>query len=94
MISLEYLENGNFKLGVYIVDVLYFVREGSYLNEVVYNCVILVYLVDRVIFMIFYGLSNDLCSLNLNENKYMIICEMELNFEIEVVSYDIYVFII
>lgn len=93
-ISLEYLENGNFKLGVHIADVSYFVREGSYLNEAAYNRATSVYLADRVIPMIPHGLSNDLCSLNPNENKYTITCEMELNSEIEVVSYDIYASII
>ena len=93
-ISLEKLDNGNYLLGVHIADVSYFVKDGGYLNEEAYNRATSVYLADRVIPMIPHGLSNDLCSLNPQERKYTITCQMELNKAAEVVNYDIYASII
>ncbi|MFA7417352.1 MAG: VacB/RNase II family 3'-5' exoribonuclease, partial [Acholeplasma sp.] len=93
-ISLEPLDDGHYKLGVHIADVAYFVKDGSFLNEAAYNRATSVYLADRVIPMIPHGLSNDLCSLNPNEDKYTLTCEMVLNKDAEVISHDIYASII
>ena len=92
--SLEPLDDGHYKLGVHIADVAYFVKDGSFLNEAAYNRATSVYLADRVIPMIPHGLSNDLCSLNPNEDKYTLTCEMVLNKDAEVISHDIYASII
>src|SRR5690606_15234235 len=93
-ISLEVLENGHYKLGVHIADVSYFVKAGSLLDTAAYARATSVYLADRVIPMIPHGLSNDLCSLNPNEDKYTLTCEMVLNKDAEVISHDIYASII
>lgn len=47
-----YLENGEIEVGVYIVDVMYYVKEGILLDKEVFNCFIFVYLVDWVFFML------------------------------------------
>lgn len=93
-IGLVKLPNGGFKLGVHIADVSYFVKEGSLLDKEAYKRATSVYLADRVIPMIPHGLSNDLCSLNPDEEKYTLTCEIYLNEDIEVTDYKLYASII
>ncbi len=85
-ISIEKLENGNFELGVYIADVSYYVKENSELDKEAYLRGTSVYLADRVIPMLPVRLSNDLCSLNPNEEKLVIACIMEVDNYGEVIS--------
>jgi ribonuclease R len=69
-ISFKDLEDGTFEIGVHIADVSYFVVPGTELDREAEKRGLSVYLVDRTIPMLPEILSNDLCSLNPNEDKF------------------------
>ncbi len=69
-ISYKDLGNGLYEIGVHIADVSHFVKEGSLLDKEARKRGTSVYLVDRTIPMLPEILSNDLCSLNPNEDKF------------------------
>ena len=71
-------ENGHFELGVHIADVSRYVVKGSLLDEEAYERGTSVYLADRVIPMLPFRLSNDLCSLNHDEDRYAMSCIMDV----------------
>lgn len=69
-LSIEYLENGGCEIGVHIADVTHFVKPKTALDKEAYLRSTSVYLVDRVLPMLPEKLSNGLCSLRPNEDKY------------------------
>ena len=69
-LSFEELEAGKLRIGVHIADVSHFVRPGSELDKEARKREFSVYLVDRTIPMLPEILSNDLCSLNPNVDRF------------------------
>ena len=69
-ISLERLENGHWRLGVHIADVVHFVRRRSSLDREARQRATSVYLPDRVIPMLPEVISNGLASLQPNRMRY------------------------
>lgn len=78
-LSLRILENGNFEVGIHIADVTYYVRPGTRLDEEAFRRGTSVYLVDRVVPMLPEKLSNFLCSLRPNEDKFCFSVIFELD---------------
>lgn len=64
------LGNGKYEIGVHIADVSHYVPINSILDQEAYERATSVYLVDRVVPMLPEVLSNGVCSLRPNEEKY------------------------
>lgn len=69
-ISFKKLENNEYEIGVHIADVSHFVVPKTALDDEAKKRGTSIYLVDRTIPMLPEILSNDLCSLNANEDKF------------------------
>lgn len=68
-LSIQYLENGQYEVGIHIADVSHYVLPGTALDKEAYRRSTSVYLVDRVLPMLPEKLSNELCSLRPLEDK-------------------------
>lgn len=69
-ISFRSLKGGWYEVGVHIADVGHFIEAGSALDNEAFKRATSVYLPDRVLPMLPERLSNELCSLRPNEDKY------------------------
>lgn len=78
-LSLQRLKNGNWEVGVHIADVSYYLKPGTILDKEAYERATSVYLVDRTIPMLPEILSNKLCSLRPNEEKFCFSAVFEID---------------
>lgn len=78
-LSIRKLQNGNWEIGVHIADVSHYVVPGTLIDDEAYDRATSVYLVDRVVPMLPEVLSNDVCSLRPNEDKYTFSAVFELD---------------
>ena len=85
-IHIKDLKNGNFEIGVHIADVSHYVQPGSELDNEAAKRATSVYLVDRTIPMLPEVLSNDLCSLNPEEEKLAFSAIFEIDSNTKVLS--------
>lgn len=68
-LSIQTLKNGDIEVGIHIADVTHYVRPDTALEEEAQKRATSIYLVDRTIPMLPEVLSNDVCSLNPNEDR-------------------------
>lgn len=83
-LSIQKLENGLWQIGVHIADVSHYVKPGTILDDEAYARATSVYLVDRVVPMLPEVLSNDVCSLRPNEDKFTFSAVFEMDEEAKI----------
>lgn len=88
-ISLVKLENGNYQLGVHIADVGHYVRPGSEVDKEAFRRGTSVYLLDRVLPMLPFDLSNGICSLTAGVDRLTLSVIMEIDREGNLVQHEI-----
>lgn len=78
-IYVKKLNDNLFKLYVCIADVSHYVKPNSIVDNDAFIRGTSVYLVNQVIPMLPHNLSNDICSLNPNEDRLSMVCEMDID---------------
>ncbi len=86
-ISYRVLKNGNTEIGIHIADVSHFLKEGSILDKEALERATSVYLPDRVNPMLPEKISNGLCSLRPNEDKYTFSVVVQFDDKKEIKNY-------
>ena len=85
-LSYEVNQDGTVEVGIHIADVTHFVKENSALDKEAYHRSTSVYLVDRVCPMLPERISNDLCSLRPNEDRFSFSAIFKFNSERQIVD--------
>ena len=88
-VSLEWTNN-KYILGVHIADVSNYVLEGSELDKEAIKRGTSVYLVDTVLPMLPKELSNGICSLNENEDRYALSISIVLDKDANILDYKVF----
>ena len=78
-LSIKILENGRYEIGVHIADVTHFLDEGTTLDKEAFARSTSVYIADRVCPMLPEALSNHLCSLVPEEDRYTFSAVFEMD---------------
>lgn len=89
-VYVEKQNDGTYKLGVHIADVTHYVKENSKIDKEALKRATSIYLADRVIPMLPKELSNGVCSLNPNEDKLTLSCEMIVDLKGKIIDYRIF----
>lgn len=83
-LSIRKLDNGLWEIGVHIADVTHYLKTGTALDKEAVNRATSVYLVDRVVPMLPEVLSNFVCSLRPQEEKYCFSAVFEMDDQAQV----------
>jgi ribonuclease R len=78
-LSATHTDDGFVEIGVHIADVSHFVRRGSKVDAEAFDRGTSVYLVDRTVPMLPHVLSNEVCSLNADEDRFALSVYMVLS---------------
>lgn len=85
-ISYRPLKNGHFEVGVHIADVSHYVKPGTVLDNEAIKRATSVYLVDRVVPMLPFKLSDIICSLVPNEDRLTCAAIFEVSKDFKIVK--------
>ncbi|HEC32764.1 MAG TPA: ribonuclease R [Candidatus Kaiserbacteria bacterium] len=86
-LSFKKIDENTFEVGIHIADVTHYVRPGDAIDKEAQERGTSIYLVDRTIPMLPEALSNDVCSLNPNQDKLAFSAIFNLNKEGEVLDH-------
>lgn len=86
-LSIRLLKTGMYEIGVHIADVGYYVEPNTSLDDEAYRRATSVYLPDRVNPMLPEKISNELCSLKPDEDKFTFSAVFQMNTKGEVKQY-------
>jgi len=88
-VSIELLQNKEYKIGIHIADVSYYVKENTDIDIEALKRGTSYYLVNHVVPMLPEKLSNDICSLKPNEDRLTFSVFITLNKNCEIQNYEI-----
>lgn len=89
-IYVENLNNGNYFLSVSIADVSSYIKMDSCIDKDAISRGTSVYYLNKVIPMLPFNISDNLCSLNQDEDKMCLTCDMVFDKLGNILSYDVY----
>lgn len=92
-IAIEKIDN-MYKVWIHIADVSYYIKENSKLDLEAKKRGNSIYLIDTVVPMLHKKISNGICSLNMNEDRFAFTVEVVLNKEGKIQNFKIYTSII